>query len=214
MRLFVAVTFSDEVKDSLAILARELERQASAGRFVPRENFHLTLAFLGTTERFAELEEMLRHTARLELAEPLELCLEGIGSFKAGRKSSRARDGRAADASARRGGMTGGKTGEGRAGEGKARDFANGTGYTWWVGVAENPGLLRLAGVLSRALREAGFSRERRSFKPHVTLGRAVVTRKPVELILPELSVEVHSLSLMKSDLSAALPVYTEIFRT
>ncbi|MDR1358733.1 MAG: hypothetical protein LBJ48_05215, partial [Coriobacteriales bacterium] len=103
----------------------------------------------------------------------------------------------------------------GKAKDGKAGGHANEAGYTWWVGVAENPGLLRCATALDHALRDAGFLLERRrNFKPHVTLGRGVVTRRPVELTIPELSVAVRSLSLMKSDLSGSIPVYTEVFRT
>ncbi len=47
MRLFVALLFPDEVKDALREAALELKDHASYGVFSRRENFHLTLSFLG-----------------------------------------------------------------------------------------------------------------------------------------------------------------------
>jgi 2'-5' RNA ligase len=48
-RLFIAVNFSDEVKNRLLSLQQRIRRQAVKGRFPPRENLHLTLIFLGET---------------------------------------------------------------------------------------------------------------------------------------------------------------------
>jgi 2'-5' RNA ligase len=48
-RLFIAVNFSDEVKDRLISLQQRIRGQARKGRFSPRENLHLTLVFLGET---------------------------------------------------------------------------------------------------------------------------------------------------------------------
>ncbi len=47
MRLFIALLFPDEVKDALLDAAEDLRRNAERGVFSRRENFHLTLAFLG-----------------------------------------------------------------------------------------------------------------------------------------------------------------------
>jgi len=46
MRCFVALELPDEFADDVAALARVLERHID-GRFMPRDNYHLTLAFLG-----------------------------------------------------------------------------------------------------------------------------------------------------------------------
>ena len=47
MRLFIGILLPRAVQDSVAESARLLEQHCAAGRFVPRENYHLTLAFLG-----------------------------------------------------------------------------------------------------------------------------------------------------------------------
>ena len=47
VRLFIGILLPRAVRDSVAESARLLEQHCAAGRFVPRENYHLTLAFLG-----------------------------------------------------------------------------------------------------------------------------------------------------------------------
>jgi 2'-5' RNA ligase len=49
MRLFIAVNFSDEVKNQLLKIQEHLKSQSSRGNFTRPENLHLTLAFLGET---------------------------------------------------------------------------------------------------------------------------------------------------------------------
>lgn len=51
MRLFVAVNFSQEVKEDIFRLVQELKGQSQNGTFTRRENIHLTLAFLGEVEK-------------------------------------------------------------------------------------------------------------------------------------------------------------------
>lgn len=41
-----------------------------------------------------------------------------------------------------------------------------------WVGITENPGLLRLHDEVESGCEQLGFSREKRRFHPHLTLGR------------------------------------------
>jgi 2'-5' RNA ligase len=223
LRLFVAIDMPDAAKDALAVLAEELERQAEGGRFVPRENFHLTMAFIGETGRVNDARAVVQRVNRLHLDEPFGLRLQGIGSFPGGKAKGRGAAGRGA----RRAGAAGAATAE--------------RGHTWWVGVAEAFGslgtsgpakapepaeppvsvtspalapaaparLAQLAGALSDELREAGFALERRSFKPHITLGRGVTASRPVRLAVPECAFEVNRLTLMKSDLSTGRPVYS-----
>ena len=42
----------------------------------------------------------------------------------------------------------------------------------FWVGVQPTPGLGALHGRVSTAIEDAGFERDERSFRPHVTIGR------------------------------------------
>ena len=50
MRLFIAINLPDAVKDSLESAVKTLRRQGVKANWSRRENFHLTLAFLGELE--------------------------------------------------------------------------------------------------------------------------------------------------------------------
>jgi 2'-5' RNA ligase len=89
-RLFVALEPPEPVRRRLAVLADELRRGAGrAGddvRWVPPENVHLTLQFLGAVpeERVAAVEAALRDAAAG--ARPLSLSLHGAGGFPNARR--------------------------------------------------------------------------------------------------------------------------------
>ncbi len=51
MRLFVAINFSKDVKNALLAAIDELKGQAVSGNFTSPDNLHLTLAFIGESER-------------------------------------------------------------------------------------------------------------------------------------------------------------------
>ena len=59
MRLFIAITFEEEIKKMLAEFGGRLEAAGIKGRFSAEENIHLTLAFLGESRREAELCRIL-----------------------------------------------------------------------------------------------------------------------------------------------------------
>ena len=170
MRLFVAIDFSEEIKQELFEVSSELIRQADAGRIVPLENFHITLVFIGESERLQEIKDVIAAACRTELSNPMRIILSGIGSFKSYK------------------------------------------GYTWWVGIEENPALSRLASRLADGLRGIGLSIEKRSFKPHVTMARGVFTSHAVNLKLPELEFVANSVSLMRSDQKNGRQVYRELY--
>ena len=76
MRLFVAVHFSPEVRSVLLSAIDGLRRQ-SAGNFTRPENLHLTLAFIGESDRVAEAKAALSAV----VAAPFELTVGGAGKF-------------------------------------------------------------------------------------------------------------------------------------
>jgi 2'-5' RNA ligase len=82
MRLFVAIPFDDVVQLVLDLVAQRLAHQAVAARPVPRENFHLTLVFIGECSRVDDVRAVLRDTCSRFFSEPIALNLLGIGSFK------------------------------------------------------------------------------------------------------------------------------------
>jgi 2'-5' RNA ligase len=142
MRAFVAIDVPDELREQTADLARLLARSVD-GRFVPRENYHVTVAFLGEIDEAeaaaavaaldvvgrvaappAEVDEV--RNARAEV--PLEAV--GLGSFR----------------------------------EGKTR--------TLYLALRRDPGLMQLAEDVREELRARGLSFDEKGFLPHVTLAR------------------------------------------
>ena len=47
MRLFIAIQLSDEMKKALVACMHDLKKQGVEGNYVPAQNLHLTLAFVG-----------------------------------------------------------------------------------------------------------------------------------------------------------------------
>ncbi|NLJ30676.1 MAG: RNA 2',3'-cyclic phosphodiesterase [Clostridiales bacterium] len=80
MRLFLAVRFGGEMRKSLSDCTEKLKAAALRGRFTSGENLHLTLAFLGETDR----EEDVRRAMDSVAAPPFELRTGGLGRFPRG----------------------------------------------------------------------------------------------------------------------------------
>lgn len=76
MRLFVAIPIPDEVLPALLQAQKALLR-AGRGNASRLENLHITLAFLGETDRCVAAQEALRTVQ----AAPLQLTLSGAGHF-------------------------------------------------------------------------------------------------------------------------------------
>ena len=79
----------------------------------------------------------------------------------------------------------------------------------WWAGVRHNRQLETLALGVQTALRQEGFSIERRPWRPHITLVRRWRGPKP-RLTVPDTAMEVERVSLMKSERVEGKLVYTE----
>ena len=89
--------------------------------------------------------------------------------------------------------------------------FQRPDGDTWWVGVEENRVLMNLQQELSSALRACGFTLEKRKYRPHITLGRRVVTKARPRTIEP-IKTTVREMSLMLSERGNGQMIYTQIF--
>jgi 2'-5' RNA ligase len=80
VRLFVALALPETLRMQLSMLAGGIQ----GARWVPPQNYHLTLRFIGEVEgwRADEVDEALSAIR----AKPFELCLRGVGTFeKAGK---------------------------------------------------------------------------------------------------------------------------------
>lgn len=79
VRLFVALALPDSLRAQLS----EICAGIPGARWVPAENFHLTLRFIGEVSRseLPEIDDALSHLA----AAPIEVVLDSLGFFGRGR---------------------------------------------------------------------------------------------------------------------------------
>lgn len=86
MRLFFAIEFNDCMKDYLFDVQKKIRLYCTAGNFSAKENFHLTLRFMGEQNplQLQALKSALRHTARAAIS--FELRLEELGKFDRGNR--------------------------------------------------------------------------------------------------------------------------------
>ena len=81
MRCFIAIELSKEVKDVLKTIEDELQGLVRGVRWVPPENIHLTLKFLGSidTKVVDEIKEVL--TNIVKNCKPYKIRLSSLGAF-------------------------------------------------------------------------------------------------------------------------------------
>lgn len=77
MRLFVAIQLSDELKKSIGGTLHSLKQKGVRGNYVPLQNLHLTLAFIGETDNQGAVKEALQNVS----VKPFKLSLSSMGSF-------------------------------------------------------------------------------------------------------------------------------------
>ena len=77
VRLFIAVQLSEEMRDEICRAQGELLCMGVRGSYTPRENLHLTLAFIGD---YSDPEQVLEVMSGIPF-EPFELRLDGMGCF-------------------------------------------------------------------------------------------------------------------------------------
>jgi len=78
MRLFIAINFNEEVKESLCDSIARLKNVALKGNFTRRENLHLTVVFIGETNKVEAVKQAMDSINAL----PFELSIGGVGRFK------------------------------------------------------------------------------------------------------------------------------------
>jgi RNA 2',3'-cyclic 3'-phosphodiesterase len=86
LRLFVAIEIPDHAKDVVEATFAPWREEFPKARWVPRENMHVTLKFLGRTwPRLTEWVPQRIEEAVAEL-EPFETRLTGVGSFPSAKR--------------------------------------------------------------------------------------------------------------------------------
>ena len=84
--------------------------------------------------------------------------------------------------------------------------------HIWWAGIRENKTLLKLQSNLSDNLIRAGFELDKGKYKPHITLGRKVVSRAAPSKVEP-FKQTVTGIDLMESESFNNVLIYTSIYR-
>lgn len=79
MRCFIAIPFPDAGKASLLDCMQQLQQQTQSASFTRLENLHLTLAFLGETDRISAIQAAMQAAAT---DRPFSMALEGSGCFQ------------------------------------------------------------------------------------------------------------------------------------
>ncbi|MDO4568047.1 MAG: RNA 2',3'-cyclic phosphodiesterase [Clostridia bacterium] len=82
MRLFIAIALPERMRRELARVKIDLQRRSESGRFVPPGNFHVTLHFIGESERLADAVSAMREAVRG--IRPFQLALGEYSSFDRG----------------------------------------------------------------------------------------------------------------------------------
>lgn len=89
MRTFIAIDLSPEIKDQLEGLVTSLKSSARNIKWVARENYHLTLKFLGeiSEQQVEQVKSVLDEVARNH--SQFNLMIKGTGSFPPGQSRLR-----------------------------------------------------------------------------------------------------------------------------
>lgn len=176
MRLFIAIDLPRSFKAELMRIQKEVRGMSCGGKFVPQENFHITLHFIGESDDIAGAAEAMREAVRG--IRPFTLHL---GKYTSLEKGSH--------------------------------------GRTAVMEVLGDLGeLTAMHESLESALYDRGFSRERKKFVPHITLGRSVeqddLTAMELEnSIRANASLTVQAITLFESRREKGEMVYIPLHR-
>ncbi len=176
MRLFIAIELPRSFKAELSRLQKEVKQLSTGGRFVPQDNFHITLHFIGESSDLAGAAAAMQEAVRG--IRPFTLHL---GPYTSLEKGTRGR-----------------------------------TAVMQVLGELDE--LNAMHESLEAALYDRGFSRERRRFLPHITLGRSVeqdeLTAAELESSLrANASLTVQAITLFESRREKNETVYVPLHR-
>lgn len=79
MRLFIAIPLPTDVRRAVCAVQARLMESGAQGRFVPRENFHITLHFIGESNALSDAVDAMREAVRD--IRPFVLRLGPYGGF-------------------------------------------------------------------------------------------------------------------------------------
>jgi 2'-5' RNA ligase len=82
MRLFISINPNNELKNALSETIANLREAATRGRYTAWDNLHLTLAFIGESERVQDILAIMHQVVRETVTEPIQISLSDAGIFK------------------------------------------------------------------------------------------------------------------------------------
>ena len=77
MRLFVAIELTEEMKTAITGTMHELKKAGVKGNYTPKQNLHLTLAFIGEMKDASAVKEAVRKVD----VKSFRLAISDMGSF-------------------------------------------------------------------------------------------------------------------------------------
>lgn len=80
LRLFIAINFENDIKNTLSNIVKEIEKSATQGKFVVAEHMHFTLEFLGEIQN--DKIGLIRDAMEKISINPFTIQLSKIGYFK------------------------------------------------------------------------------------------------------------------------------------
>ena len=78
MRLFVALEIPERVRENLSAIRNNFSPEDPKVRWVPPQNFHVTLKFIGSVPT-EKLEPIIQALHRVSFAERIQLRIRGVG---------------------------------------------------------------------------------------------------------------------------------------
>lgn len=86
MRIFLAIEFSDDIKEYLDQVQQVVKKKSVKGNFTNKKNFHLTLRFIGETT-IDELDKLKKAINKVSLNQSyFQLSFSKLGQFIKGNK--------------------------------------------------------------------------------------------------------------------------------
>ena len=200
MRLFVAINWADETRTQLASLRDELRSLSKHGNFTLNDNLHLTLVFIGECSP-KKLDKVIAILDTVAF-NPFEATIEKLGTFS--RRSKRAFA------------KLKGLEEEGATVERASFSLTSGNEQAqslaiWWAGLRKDKPLMDLQREIEHKFALCGFEMDGRDYRPHITLGREVITDTEPWPIEP-FSETVTSIDLMQSERINGKLTYTAIY--
>jgi 2'-5' RNA ligase len=157
MRIFIGINFSKSVKNELSVVSDELKRISKKGRIIPRDNMHITMAFIGEVTE-GDLGLIIDAIEDTHIKE-FEIYTDGMDLFKGKR------------------------------------------GAVCYLKFKENKDILELNHRLKNQLSIRGINFDKKSFIPHITIGRDILVdyEELLKLNFDSLRIKVSCINLMET---------------